>query len=161
MSHTSAGPLLILSSPLPTQRETPPNKSSTTFKSCGNLREPRLRPPSRRESHCFYSHYSAMLQFFNSKRFRYTQEMISLNSLESCAVKAVNPVRKSCWEIKSLHPYAPSGVYKIRGPGGEPLSVQCDMTKQGGGWTLAGVAIFGQNGKAGTFLPHCIVVVHR
>jgi len=79
----------------------------------------------------------------------YTQEMITLNSLESCAVQAVNPVRKSCWEIKSLHPDAPSGVYKIRGPGGEPLSVQCDMTKQGGGWTLAGVAIFGQHGKAG------------
>jgi len=79
----------------------------------------------------------------------FTQEMITLNSLESCAVQAVNPVRKSCWEIKSVHPDAPSGVYKIRGPSGEPLSVQCDMTKQGGGWTLAGVAIFGEHGKAG------------
>jgi len=79
----------------------------------------------------------------------YTQEIVTLNSLDSCAVQAVSPVRKSCWEIKSLHPDAASGSYKIKGPNGQPLSVQCDMTSQGGGWTLAGVAIFGQHGKSG------------
>ena len=92
--------------------------------------------------------------------FRYTQEIVTLNSLDSCAVQAVNPVRKSCWEIKSLHPDAASGSYKIKGPDGQPLSVQCDMTSQGGGWTLAGVAIFGQHGKSGTLahLFRCIFV---
>jgi len=82
-------------------------------------------------------------------RQTFSDEMITLNSLESCAVQAINPLRKSCWEIKSLHSDAPSGVYKIKGPDGQPLSVQCDMTNQGGGWTLAGVAIFGEHGKAG------------
>jgi len=79
----------------------------------------------------------------------YTQEMISINSLQTCAVRALNPIRKSCWEIKSLHPDAQSGSYQITGPDGQPLAVTCDMSGQGGGWTLAGVAIFGNHGQAG------------
>jgi hypothetical protein len=81
---------------------------------------------------------------------RYTQEMITINSLQTCAVRALNPIRKSCWEIKSLNPDAQSGSYQITGPDGQPLAVTCDMSGQGGGWTLAGVAIFGNHGQAGT-----------
>jgi hypothetical protein len=75
--------------------------------------------------------------------------MLTLNSLQSCAVQAQNPVRKSCWEIKSLRPDAPSGTYQITGPDGKPLSVTCDMSGQGGGWTLAAVAMFTNRGQGG------------
>ena len=89
------------------------------------------------------------LHYCNRVRFRYTEEMLALNSLQSCAVAALNPVRKSCWEIKSLRPDAPSGTYQITGLDGKPISVTCDMTGQGGGWTLAGVAMFANRGQAG------------
>jgi hypothetical protein len=61
----------------------------------------------------------------------------------------MNPIRKSCWEIKSLHPSAPSGEYRIQGPDGQPVNVLCDMIGEGGGWTLAAVALFGNHGQAG------------
>jgi len=79
----------------------------------------------------------------------YTQEMINLNSLRSCSVASMNPIRKSCWEIKSLHPSAPSGEYRIQGPDGQPVNVLCDMIGEGGGWTLAAVALFDNHGQAG------------
>jgi hypothetical protein len=90
--------------------------------------------------------------FYNivTRGTRYTQEMLSIDSLQTCAVRALNPIRKSCWEIKSLQPDAQSGSYQITGPDGQPLTVTCDMSGQGGGWTLAGVAIFGNAGQAGT-----------
>jgi hypothetical protein len=105
--------------------------------------------PSLDASHASQTHTFCPPSKIVMPSFRYTQEIVTLNSLNSCAVQAVSPVRKSCWEIKSLHPDAASGSYKIKGPDGQPLSVQCDMTSQGGGWTLAGVAIFGQHGKSG------------
>ena len=100
-----------------------------------------------------YAHSGALhvvqLQYRKRVRFRYSEEMLTLNSLQSCAVAAQNPVRNSCWEIKSLRPDAPSGTYQITGPDGKPISVTCDMTGQGGGWTLAGVAMFANRGQAG------------
>jgi hypothetical protein len=88
--------------------------------------------------------------------FRNTEEMLTLASLHSCAVQAQNPVRKSCWEIKSLHPDAASGTYTIAGSDGQPLRVTCDMTAQGGGWTLAGVAMVANRGQAG--IVCCLMV---
>lgn len=53
------------------------------------------------------------------------------------------PPPASCRAIHTATPAAPSGMYMIDpdGPGGaDPLSVTCDMTTDGGGWTIVFVA---------------------
>jgi len=48
--------------------------------------------------------------------------------------------KKSCQEIRTAYPSAPDGVYTIDpdlAGALAPLSVLCDMTTDGGGWTLA------------------------
>jgi hypothetical protein len=47
---------------------------------------------------------------------------------------------RSCLDILALDPFAPSGIHRINpdGRGGEsPFDVLCEMTANGGGWTLA------------------------
>lgn len=56
----------------------------------------------------------------------------------------------SCTEIKSKFPLAPDGLYTIDvdGAGGsDPLLVKCDMTTDGGGWTL----VYNHNVAGGYF----------
>lgn len=47
------------------------------------------------------------------------------------------PDPKSCKEIKQTNPNAADGIYTIA-PEGNPIDVICDMTMDGGGWTLVG-----------------------
>lgn len=59
----------------------------------------------------------------------------------------------NCTKIKSKNPSAPSGLYWIDpdGVGGNnPLFAQCDMTTDGGGWTL----IFNQKSDTGGFFAN-------
>ena len=44
----------------------------------------------------------------------------------------------SCKAILAAHPGSPDGVYVVDGGGGTPFTTFCDMTTDGGGWTLVG-----------------------
>ena len=51
------------------------------------------------------------------------------------------PVTRSCAALRTIRPSTPSGTYMVDPDGtgpGAPFPVQCDMTSQGGGWTLVG-----------------------
>ncbi|NOU51477.1 hypothetical protein HG263_13150 [Pseudoalteromonas sp. JBTF-M23] len=49
---------------------------------------------------------------------------------------AQEPTGKSCAEIKTLYPLAPSDYYSITPSGSKTIKAFCDMEKESGGWTL-------------------------
>jgi cysteine-rich repeat protein len=71
---------------------------------------------------------------------------------DGCDASCKNEVYSSCRVLHEKLPQLPSGIYTVDTDGAgpaAPLSVQCDMTADGGGWTLVAVARYGQHGKAG------------
>lgn len=66
------------------------------------------------------------------------------------AVDSGGSVRATCQEILTANPLAPTGFYAVD-PGGAvdqaPIPVLCDMTTEGGGWTLVGRELAGSTGQ--------------
>ena len=59
----------------------------------------------------------------------------------------------SCQQIKTGNPMAPDGIYTVDPDGmgnGAPISVFCDMSTNGGGWTMVFKASSGVAGDANT-----------
>jgi hypothetical protein len=56
------------------------------------------------------------------------------------------PAGATCAAIKAATPAAPSGAYCINPGGGDGFAAWCDMTTDGGGWTIVS-AITGANGE--------------
>lgn len=53
-------------------------------------------------------------------------------------------VPSSCQELHLAAPSLPTGLYDIQPPGvGSPFTVQCEMARHGGGWTLIGSFVNG------------------
>jgi len=70
----------------------------------------------------------------------FTSMILSVLTLFLCHLTELQAqTLRNCSEIHFLNPSAPSGVYKIDPDGSGPLpsmDCQCDMTTDGGGWTL-------------------------
>jgi hypothetical protein len=50
-----------------------------------------------------------------------------------------------CKRIKDFFPSLENGIYKINPIGSSPKNVYCDMTIDGGGWTLVARSVEGTN----------------
>ena len=75
-------------------------------------------------------------------------ERIVLSSTSGGPIQAA----RSCSEIKAQSPGVQNGIFNIDpdGPGGrDPYLAECDMTTDGGGWTLA----FASGGQGPDFVP--------
>lgn len=71
--------------------------------------------------------------------YEYTESQCQGEDLCEPLIGCVAPLPSSCAEQLADDPQSPDGVYMIDldGPGGlEPFEVMCDMSTNGGGWTL-------------------------
>eukprot|EP01116_Phalansterium_solitarium_P013495 TRINITY_DN30874_c0_g1_i1.p1 TRINITY_DN30874_c0_g1~~TRINITY_DN30874_c0_g1_i1.p1 ORF type:complete len:359 (+),score=75.63 TRINITY_DN30874_c0_g1_i1:201-1277(+) len=73
----------------------------------------------------------ALKALFDSLNLQIAALTAQVAKLQNASV----PVR-SCKELKTLNPSLPDGRYSIQPAAGEIFSVLCDMTTDGGGWTL-------------------------
>ena len=95
----------------------------------------------------------------NIKGFRIYDRAISADEIKSlytqgaASLGGIPIYMKSCKEILDANPSNPSGVYQIQPILAEaPFSVYCDMTNDGGGWTLVNANLVDS-----TFIQHANV----
>ena len=81
--------------------------------------------------------------------FEFRQAIRTLQVSSAVSEVPAPSLPQSCQELLVRTPGLPSGIYEIH-PDGQPHTVYCDMTSNGGGWTLVAHSRQGAVGAWGT-----------